>query len=344
MIAASTFFDELAGQPQALRRMAAAYASLEGRARLATLPASPPAWLLGMGASYHAALAGVHHWRQLGLSVQACEATEALFGEAGPLSQANHIVYISQSGASAEVVPVLKRLSPAAHVTALTNVEDSPLARRAQSVLPLMAGDEQTVATKTFTNTLVVLWLLGQHWAHGLGPADFATLESLADRLAALLERAPSIGQQWMEHLGSAQAYAVIGAGPQAVTARHAAMIIMEWLKVPAVSATAGAFRHGPIEIVQPGLGVVVFAAPGPAYDSSCQLAQELHRYGASVLLVEDGYARLPAEPGPGDHLAEPHLTPLLDIVPIQIFVEALARARGLAPGFRHIAKVVTHL
>ena len=189
-----------------------------------------------------------------------------------------------------------------------------------------------------------MLWLLGQHWARGLGPADFATLDGLADRLAALLEPASGIGQQWAEHMAAARAYALIGAGPQAVTARHAAMIIMEWLKVPAVSATAGAFRHGPIEIAQPGLGVVVFAAPGPAYATSCQLAQELQSYGASVLMVEHGHARLPTELGPADHLAEPNLALLLDVVPIQLFVEALARARGLAPGFRHIAKVVDHL
>lgn len=344
MIAVSTFFDELAGQPQALRRLIAAYAGQAGRARLAALPPTPPTWLLGMGASYHAALAGARHWRQRGLAALACEATEALLGEADQLSQANHVVYISQSGASAEVVPVLERLSPAVHVTALTNAEDSPLTKRAQSVLPLMAGDEQTVATKTFTNSLAALWLLGQHWAQGIGPADLATLESLADRLAALLERAPSLAKQWTEHLATAQSYAVIGAGLQAITARQAAMIIMEWLKVPAVSATVGAFRHGPIEIAQPGLGVVVFVAPGPAYRSSCRLAQELQRYGASVLLVEHGQTRLPTEPGPVDHLVDANLAPLLDIVPIQIFVEALARAKGLAPGFRYIDKVVTHI
>src|SRR5258706_282108 len=120
MSAGSLFFDELAGQPEALRRLITAYASPEGRARLA-----------------------------------------ALLGEAGPLGQAQHIGYISQSGASAEVAPVLDGLSPAARVTALTNDAGSPLARRAQAVLPLLAGDEQTVATKTFANSVAALWLLG---------------------------------------------------------------------------------------------------------------------------------------------------------------------------------------
>jgi fructoselysine-6-P-deglycase FrlB-like protein len=200
-----TFFNELAGQPQALRRLVVAYGSQDGRSRLAAVPATPPALLLGMGASYHAALVGVRHLRQRGLHTLAYEATEAILGEAGRLSQASHVVYISQSGASAEVVPVLERLSAAAHVTALTNDEESPLAKRAQTVLPLMAGDEQTGATKTFANSLAVLWLLGQHWTQGISPADFVSLENVADHRAALVERAPSLARQWMEHLASAQ-------------------------------------------------------------------------------------------------------------------------------------------
>ena len=339
-----TFFDELAGQPQALHHLAATYSSLEGRARLAAVPATPPTWLFGMGASYHAALMGAHHLRQRGVPAQADEAAEALLDETDRLSRVEHVVYISQSGASAEVLPLLDHLPPAAHVTALTNAMDSPLAQRSQTVLPLLAGDEQTVATKTFANSVAALWLLGHHWTRGLHLADFAALDGVADRLAALIEQAPRVAGHWLEQLASAQSFALIGAGRQAITARHAAMVVMEWLKVPAVSATVGAFRHGPIEVAQPGLGVVVFVAPGPAYASSCQLAEELRRYGASVLVVEQGRARRPDEATAATESLDAGLAPIVDIVSVQLFVEALARHRGLAPGFRHIAKVVTRL
>ena len=77
---------------------------------------------------------------------------------------------------------------------------------------------------------------------------------------------------------------------------------------------------------------------------SLIDLAQELERYGASVLLVEHGHTRRPADLAPSDHAVEMDLAPIVDIVPVQIFVEALARARGPAPGFRHIEKVVTRL
>ena len=66
-------------------------------------------------------------------------------------------------------------------------------------------------------------------------------------------------------------------------------MVVSEWAKVAALNAGIGAFRHGFIEHVQEGTGVVVFAAPGRTYDSACELAHELDGYGVNVLLVENG-------------------------------------------------------
>ena len=344
MATGSAFLDEITGQPEALRRLASLYASPPGRALLAAVPVGPPPLLLGMGASYHSALIAACSLRQRGHQTLALEATEALYGEADILGRASRVMYISQSGASGEIRPLLDRLPAGAHVTAITNDDRSPLAKRAQAILPLLAGDEQTVATKTFTNSLALLWLLTQQWARGLGAEDFSTLHRVADHLAGTLEQAPAFAERWVTQLGAARSYGVIGAGLQAITARHAAMIIMEWLKVPAVYASIGAFRHGPIEIAQPGLGVIVFAAPGPAYASTCQLAQELEDYGASVMLVEQGHTRRLAEAAPVHDPIDGALCPILDVLPIQIIAEALGREKGLEPGFRHIQKVVTHV
>jgi glutamine---fructose-6-phosphate transaminase (isomerizing) len=340
----SQFFAEIAGQPRALRQLAAFYAGAEGRALLGSVPSEPPTLLLGMGASHHSGLIAAQGLRQRGRLTEALEATEALYGDAGLLERAASVVYVSQSGASGEVLPLLKRLGANTHVTALTNDAQSPLAQRAQVVLPLLAGEEHTVATKTWTNSLALLWLLQQRWTGGLASEAFAQLEQVAAYMAETVADAPALAERWTAQLGQARALAVIGAGTQAITARHAAMVIMEWLKVPAVSASVGAFRHGPIEIAQPGVGVIMFAAPGPAYASSCQLAQELEDYGTSVLLVEQGRTRRLSEPARGEPLPplDSALLPIVDMLPVQLFAEALARARGQTPGFRHIEKVVT--
>jgi glutamine---fructose-6-phosphate transaminase (isomerizing) len=345
MTSPSLFYDEIMGQPAALQRLLDEYAAPEGRRVLAAVPPASRPVLLGMGASYHSALLAARHMNSLGFAAQALEATDVLYGGDGPLAAAGPLVYISQSGSSGEIAPLLAGLPPNQPLVALTNDERSPLAHHAQVVLPLLAGDEQLVATKTYLNSIALLWLLAHQWAGALGADAFDAVGRVRQRLAALLAEGPALVGRWAEVMAPAQAFVCIGSGQQAPTARQAAMMTMEWLKLPALSSTVGAFRHGPLEIAQPGLGVVVFVAPGPAYESSCRLAQTLQGYGASVLLIENGRVRGPGEPAAADGLppAE-HLSPLVDIVPAQLLVEALARQRGVAPGFRHIDKVTTLL
>jgi glucosamine--fructose-6-phosphate aminotransferase (isomerizing) len=331
-------------QPAALQRVIDAYTGAAGQARWARVPAGGERPLLvGMGASYHSALLGAHLLERRGVAAEAREAAELLHTERSPaLAQATALVYLSQSGASGEVAPLLERLPPGTPLIAVTNAEHSALAQGAQAVLPLLAGEEETVATKTYLNSLALLWLLAGHWSADAGAQ--AALAAAQARVARLLAEAEQIAQQAVERLGAAQSLAFIGAGPQAVTARQCAMMFMEWVKRPAVSASVGAFRHGPIEIAQPGLGAVLFAPPGPAYETTLRLAAELEGYGVTVVLVECGHMRRLAEPVPQDSGLDPALAPLVDVVPVQLFVEALARARGLPGAFRRISKVVTHL
>ena len=334
----SLFYNEIMDQPAALQRVIDAYAGPERWARLPAGGARPV--LVGMGASYHSALLGAGFLTRRGVAALALEAAELLHEESPALREATALVYVSQSGTSGEVGPLLDRLSPGTTVIALTNDIHSRLASRADFVLPLLAGDEQTVATKTYVNTLALLWLLAARWTGEPGAAE--SLATAHARVIGLLARGEALAQAWIERLGGAQTLVFLGAGPQAVTARQCAMMVMEWLKVPALSASLGAFRHGPLEIVEPGLGGVAFATPGPAYESTMRLADELESYGATVVRVECGQTIGVDEPGEPTFNAE--LTPLVDVVPVQLFVEALARTRGLPGEFRRISKVVVQV
>lgn len=340
----ATFFQEISEQPGALARLAAYYHAGEGRDRLADLPAPGQPLLLGMGASYHSALAGAYLLQRRGIPALAMEAADALHGSSALLRRCAEVIYISQSGASAEIGPLVDQLPARAHLTAITNEPESPLAQRAQSVLPLLAGNEQTVATKTYANSLAVLWLLCRRWSERLDDEAFAALRAAAERQASLLAEASTIAERWQAALGKPQSFVFIGPGLHAITARQAAMMMMEWLKAPALDASVGAFRHGPIEIAQPGMGAVLFAHPSPGNDSAYRLAEELRAYGAKVLLVEGGHSRQPDEPALDSHRLDETLAPIVDVVPVQVFVEAAARERGLTPGFRYISKIVTSL
>jgi glucosamine--fructose-6-phosphate aminotransferase (isomerizing) len=320
------------------------YSGDEGRSLLEAIP--PPRFPLGtgMGASYHALLATAPTLLAQQIAFQTVEASDLLFYGPDPLAAERTLLFVSQSGESAEVAPLADRLAANSALIAVTNASQSTLAHRATIVLPLLAGDETLVATKTYLNSLATLWLLTRRWAGQLDDSEAQQFSRLAQACAQLLDDAEHGAQRWIEVLGDAQHLLFLGHGPHAATARHAAMVVSEWTKLPALSASIGAYRHGPIESAGPNLGVVLFAPPGPGSASAQTLAEELHSYGAQVLLVEQGRARSVSQAAGSDAALPETLAPAIDSVAVQIFVEALARKRGVAPGFRHIAKVMRSL
>jgi hypothetical protein len=60
--------------------------------------------------------------------------------------------------------------------------------------------------------------------------------------------------------------------------------------------------------------------------------------------LVENGALRSLDEPATQAGAVDEFLSPILDIIPIQIYTEALARKLGFGKGFRYIGKVVSNI
>jgi glutamine---fructose-6-phosphate transaminase (isomerizing) len=336
--------NDIAQQPAALRAVLAYYQNSEGAARLAAAPIGRAPILTGMGASYHAALAIVPYFHCLGIPAITIEATDLLFYSQALLQDGRPLIFISQSGASAEVAALAEVLPAGTALLAVTNDAESVLAQRAQLVLPTLAGKESGVATKTYLNCLVVLWLLARRWGDALTGGEGSMLEQVAAEIERLVADSDATAARWLAVLGSADQLVFAGHGPHVSTARQAAMMLAERARVAAIGMGVGALRHGPIEIAQPDLGAVIFASPGHSSDSAIALAGDLAGYGARVLIVEHGRTRsLGQDPAAAFGIDE-FLAPLLDVIPAQIFADALARKLGVGPGFRYIGKVVTRL
>ena len=332
---------DLAQQPQVLRDLSAFYERGQGAKRLLSLRGQPAPILTGMGASLHAAQALTPYFHSLNIPAVAVEATELLFYSQALLRNGAPLIFVSQSGASVEVGALAERLPEETLLVAVTNDVHSQLAGRAKVVLPMFAGAEGGLATKTHIASLAVLWLLARSWA-GAAPGA-PLLQAVADTCARLLDDAEAIAARWLDALGEADTIIFLGHGPHAATARQAAMMLAERARAAALGGSVGAFRHGPIELAQEGVGVVVFAGGGRARESARGLAQELRGYGAHVLLVAHGHTDLGELDGDVETLDE-SLAPIVDIIPVQVFVEALARRRGVEPAFRYINKVATRI
>ena len=102
--------NDIVQQPAALRAVIDFYQSSDGLARLAAAPSGRAPILTGMGASYHAALAIVPYFHSLGVPAIAVEATDLLFYSQALLRDERPLIFISQSGASAEVAAIVEAL------------------------------------------------------------------------------------------------------------------------------------------------------------------------------------------------------------------------------------------
>ncbi len=334
------FLLEITQQPYSLRQLVRHYreAAPDSLERLPQ-PARPV--MTGMGASYHAALIAACHLQSAGVPAVAIQASELLYYGRAFLADESALVCISQSGASGEVRGVLEACSPRRVLLGITNDGQSPLATGCQHWLPLVVDEERLVATKTYTNTAAILWLLARTWTRTDG-REFGALLQIADWIEEILVESQSIIEYWLESLGPCASLICTGYGPQAATALQSAQTLSEWVKTPVLGIGGGALRHGFAEVADGRTGFVVFASSGRTQVQAQRLIAELRSYGSRVVAVENGVTLRVHRPKVVKELPDEFLAPLLDVIPVELVADALARQRGVAPGFRHIDKVAS--
>ena len=113
---------------------------------------------------------------------------------------------------------------------------------------------------------------------------------------------------------------------------------------IPVESLQTAQFRHGPLELVGPGLAAIVVATEPETLEIDLDLARELVRLGAHVLLVTAEAHELPGARALTTGTFDRALSPAVSIVPIQLLAWRLAARHGREPGaYYRAAKVTTH-
>jgi glucosamine--fructose-6-phosphate aminotransferase (isomerizing) len=237
------------------------------------------------------------------------------------------LLTISQSGKSPDIIAFQAEAKRAGIPTlAVTNTEDSPLAREADLCLPLCAGLEQSVAaTKSFITSAAMAAGLA---AAASGDARFsAALQGLPDDLAKAL------ALRWSEAedmLAQSHSSYVLGRGPALPMAQEAALKLKETAGLHAEAYSAAEVLHGPMELVTKGFPVLVLSPKDQALATTQETARRLGDAGARVITP--------------DYAATRH--PLLDPISlIQTFygsAERIARRRGRNPDTPRLLKKVT--
>jgi glutamine---fructose-6-phosphate transaminase (isomerizing) len=240
------------------------------------------------------------------------------------------VIGISQSGASPDVVAVLAEAREQGRPTlAITNAVDSPLARTAEAVLPLEAGEEHAVAaTKTYLNSLGAVALLFAEADDATAREELARMpEALAAQIELSLRDSPSL-----EEYRDAVGLTVVARGVNYGTGFEIALKIRELSGLITEAYSPADLMHGPIAAIQPGWPVVVVAPSGPARPSVEEIVPPLRARGARLVAVSDVRAVLrraqtKLELAPG---VPEWLSPLTAVVPGQVTAMRLASLRGL--------------
>jgi fructoselysine-6-P-deglycase FrlB-like protein len=338
---------EIDEQPEALRRTLDAFLPLVGEVR--SLAGDTRQMLfIARGSSDNAAVYGqylcsVRAGRLATLASPSVATTyRASIDLRGVLA-----VAVSQSGATEEIVATLEWARDCgARTVGVTNVGGSPLTEVADLALVTQAGREVAVpATKTFTTQLAAMAVLALALADD--QPGLEALRGVPDAIAAILEVAPAAGAL-AERLTYADTLVVSGRGFAYATALEVALKLKEACYVSAVGLSYADLLHGPIAIVDVNTPALLIAAgDGPVLPGMTALARRIADAGAHVYGIGGDQAFVAAcrSALPGPALPE-HLAPLALIVPGQLLVEALARAKGIDPdeprGLRKVTQTDT--
>jgi glutamine---fructose-6-phosphate transaminase (isomerizing) len=328
------FLAEIRGQPQALRALLEHRRDYSRVAAVARNRGATTVRMVGHGSSDNATSYGVYafgllsRWTALRDSISLTTYYDARLDMTG-----STVIGLSQSGRTPDVIDYVSRArKTGAYTVALTNDVGSDLAGTAEEVLPLAAGAERSVAaTKTYLNQVAALGLLAA-CAAGEGRRFADDIRTTAD----LLERAIPVLEAQVRTMAlpfaSIGRMFVIGRGTEFATAREIALKLLETCRVAAEPLTATALQHGPVAALDPLFPVWTIASDDETLPAVVEAAERVRAAGATVVASGDaaealrGAAYVLPVPKP----PSPLLSPLLSVVPGQLFASALARAKGL--------------
>jgi len=297
----------------------------------ARLKANPPRSVttVARGSSDHAATYGKYLIETyLGVPTSTAAMSVSSIYAAPVVAEDSLCIAISQSGRSPDLLASVEAHRKAgAYIVALVNDEASPLAALADTLLPLRAGPEKSVAaTKSYITSLAGLAAIVAGWSND---------EALSDGLRQLPEQLEAaFALDWsaaLPDLTAARNLFVIGRGFSFAVAQEAALKLKETCALHAEAFSSAEVKHGPMAIVQDGFPILAMATSDSAGDGVRDVAQEFAARDAHVLLANpagpiDGTLYLPAL------ISVPALEPILLIQSFYRLANSLSLARGLDP------------
>jgi glutamine---fructose-6-phosphate transaminase (isomerizing) len=317
--------------------------------------------IIACGTSWHAGLAGKFMIESLArLPVEVDYASEWRYRN--PIVERDTItLVISQSGETADTIAAQREAkSRGSKTLAICNVVGSMITREAAGTIYTHAGPEIGVAsTKAFTGQLTALYIFAMYLAQVRGVmseeqsrAAMQELTRIPAKLEHILthdEACDDLAKRYLK----VHDFLFLGRGIHYPIALEGALKLKEISYIHAEGYPAGEMKHGPNALIDENLPVVVIAtrdvnSPGSMtrYEKTCSNLKEVKaRSGVVIALATEGDEEIKEA---ADHVlyippAPEELSPILEIVPLQLLAYHIAVRRGCdVDQPRNLAKSVT--
>jgi glucosamine--fructose-6-phosphate aminotransferase (isomerizing) len=266
------------------------------------------------------------------------------------------IIAVSQSGETADTLSAVRGAKHrGATILGISNAIGSTLTRLSDVYVGQNSGPEMGVAaTKTFTAQVSVLIQLAIALARkrdflrkGEAEALEAGLEKLPEWISEVLSTQGDSVRHIVEKYSDRSSFCFLGRGMSVPTALEGRLKFLELTYLPAIAYPAGESKHGFISVVEEGYPVIFVAPKDESYTKIVGNVMEMKARGAKIISIVDEndgeVARL------SDDLIEVPkgipslLTPIVFVLPLQLFAYHMAVGKGYDPDFpRNLAKSVT--
>ncbi len=311
--------------------------------------------IIACGTSLHVGMAAKYIIEDFtGISVEVEASSEYIYRKT-TTDSSTLVIGVSQSGETADTITAIKQAKEkGAHILIVTNRPDSNMARLADSLIPVNAGIEVSVAaTKSYTAQLISFYLLAIHIAEIKATLEKDYIKNLKRELIQLPTKIEQILsdttviQECAKKFSSFKNFIFISRGVNLATAYEGALKLKEISYINATGYAAGELKHGPIAMLDETMPVLSILMPGCiTYEKVLSNSEEAKARNAKLIALTsskdeklenlfDVVIRVPA--------VSEILSPIVTCVPCQLLAYYIAEFLGKdVDQPRNLAKSVT--
>jgi glutamine---fructose-6-phosphate transaminase (isomerizing) len=263
------------------------------------------------------------------------------------------VLVISQSGETADTLAAVKKGKENKLLTlGIVNVVGSSIARETDAGVYNHIGPEIAVAsTKAFTSQVAILALLTVLFGQGRGLSltmrrkILSELNKLPSKMEFIFKQNEAIKSMAKKYAG-AEHFAFLGRKYNKPVAEEGALKLKEISYVHAEGFPAAEMKHGPIALIDNDFPSIFLAPLDSVYEKNVSSLEEIKSRGGRIIAItteENKGLKAIAD----DVIYIPRtlemLTPILSVIPLQLFAYHMAVLRGCdVDQPRNLAKSVT--